>query len=132
MVIYYILLADLKVGHYSNTIEVHLLRFWEARNVRKGGELMSLDMLLINENSTVIQGFVNVNCQFMFMQRLSKGPIYKLSGFNVTHNPPPPNFRMLDAPFPIRFNNGTSVVKKTTFIRFIPTELFRFIPWSKV
>ncbi|CAH8343332.1 unnamed protein product, partial [Eruca vesicaria subsp. sativa] len=50
MVIYSILLADLKVGRCSNTTEVHLLRFWEARNVRKGGEFMSLDMLFIDEN----------------------------------------------------------------------------------
>ncbi|CDY41940.1 BnaC05g46640D [Brassica napus] len=35
---------------HSNTAEVRLLRFWEARNINKGGELMSLDMLLINEN----------------------------------------------------------------------------------
>ncbi|CAH8355306.1 unnamed protein product [Eruca vesicaria subsp. sativa] len=51
MVIYSIFLADLKDGRCPNTNEVHLLRVWEARNVRKGGELMSLDMLLIDENA---------------------------------------------------------------------------------
>ena len=30
--------------------EVRLLRFWEARNLRKGGELMSVDMLFVDEN----------------------------------------------------------------------------------
>ncbi|KAG2272915.1 hypothetical protein Bca52824_067470 [Brassica carinata] len=35
---------------HGNTAEVRLLRFWEARNINKGGELMSLDILLINEN----------------------------------------------------------------------------------
>ncbi|KAL0826959.1 hypothetical protein Bca101_050636 [Brassica carinata] len=38
----FILLADLKAGRCSNTADIRLLRFWEARNVRKGGELMSL------------------------------------------------------------------------------------------
>ncbi|CAH8357747.1 unnamed protein product [Eruca vesicaria subsp. sativa] len=114
MVIYSILFVDLKVRRCSNTTEVHLLKFWEARNVKKGGELMSLDMLFIEENSTVIQGSVNVNRQFMFMQRLSERSVYKLTGFDVTRNNP--NFRMLDSPFSIRFNNGTSLVKKTTFI----------------
>ncbi|CAH8328906.1 unnamed protein product [Eruca vesicaria subsp. sativa] len=61
-----------KVRRGSNTTEIHLLRFWKARNVRKGTELMSLDMLLIDENSTVIS-FVNANRQFMFRQRLSEG-----------------------------------------------------------
>ncbi|CAH8383039.1 unnamed protein product [Eruca vesicaria subsp. sativa] len=114
MVIYSILFVDLKVRRCSNTTEVHLLKFWEARNVKKGGELMSLDMLFIEENSTVIQGSVNVNRQFMFMQRLSERSVYKLTGFDVTRSNP--NFRMLDSPFSIRFNNGTSLVKKTTFI----------------
>ncbi|XP_048603549.1 uncharacterized protein LOC106455044 [Brassica napus] len=35
-------ITDLKAGRCSNTADVRLLRFWEARNVRKGGELMSL------------------------------------------------------------------------------------------
>ncbi|KAL0750574.1 hypothetical protein Bca101_032577 [Brassica carinata] len=46
----YTLLADLRVGRCSNTAKVHLLRVWEARNINKGGELMSVDMLLIDEN----------------------------------------------------------------------------------
>ncbi|CAH8316387.1 unnamed protein product [Eruca vesicaria subsp. sativa] len=97
MVIYSISLADLKVEHCSNTTEIHLMRFWEARNVRKDGQFMSLDMLLIDENSTVIQGSVNVNRQFMFRQYLSEGSVYRLSGFDVTCNNL--NWRMLDAPF---------------------------------
>ncbi|CDY67457.1 BnaUnng02200D [Brassica napus] len=55
----YTLLADLKAGRCSNTAAVRLLRFWEARNVKKGGELMSLGMLPLDENSTLIQGSVN-------------------------------------------------------------------------
>ncbi|KAH0943449.1 hypothetical protein HID58_003086 [Brassica napus] len=47
----YTLLADLRVGRCSNTAKVHLLRVWEARNINKGGELMSVDMLLIDENA---------------------------------------------------------------------------------
>ncbi|KAF3588401.1 hypothetical protein F2Q69_00028997 [Brassica cretica] len=48
--------CNLKAGRCSNTAEVRLLRFWEARNVRKGRELMSLDMLLLDEqiNSTTL------------------------------------------------------------------------------
>ncbi|KAF3538039.1 hypothetical protein F2Q69_00020147 [Brassica cretica] len=46
----YTLFADLRAGRCSNTAEVCLLRFWEARNINKGKELMSVDMLLIDEN----------------------------------------------------------------------------------
>ncbi|CAH8389575.1 unnamed protein product [Eruca vesicaria subsp. sativa] len=74
--------------HCSNTTEVHLLRFWEAGNVRKDGELMSLDMLLNDENLTVIQDSVNVNRQFMFRQCLNEGSVYMLSGCDVTRSNP--------------------------------------------
>ncbi|KAG5415532.1 hypothetical protein IGI04_003099 [Brassica rapa subsp. trilocularis] len=45
----YTLLANLRASRCSNTAEVRLLRFWEARNINKGGELMSIEMLLIDE-----------------------------------------------------------------------------------
>ncbi|CAG7870046.1 unnamed protein product [Brassica rapa] len=45
-----VLLADLKAGRCSNVAEVQLLRFWEARNVRKGGELTSVYMFFVDEN----------------------------------------------------------------------------------
>lgn len=43
-----VLLATLNFGLCSDAVEVRLLRFWEARNVRRGGELMSLDMLFVD------------------------------------------------------------------------------------
>lgn len=43
-----VLLASLNFGRCSDAVEVRLLRFWEARNIRRGGELMSLDMLFVD------------------------------------------------------------------------------------
>lgn len=43
-----VLLSDLQPGRSSSTVEVRLLRFWEASNVRRGGELMGIDMLLLD------------------------------------------------------------------------------------
>lgn len=37
-----------KTGRSSSTVEVPLLRFWEAKNVRRGGEFMGVDMLLLD------------------------------------------------------------------------------------
>ncbi|KAG2311629.1 hypothetical protein Bca52824_023186 [Brassica carinata] len=45
----YTVLADLRAGRCSNVAEVRLLRFWEAKNINKRGQLMSLEMLLIDE-----------------------------------------------------------------------------------
>ncbi|KAF3514038.1 hypothetical protein F2Q69_00003376 [Brassica cretica] len=47
-----VLLANLIAVRCSNTAELRLLRFWEARNVWKGGELMSVDVLLLDEHVT--------------------------------------------------------------------------------
>ncbi|KAH0932224.1 hypothetical protein HID58_009341 [Brassica napus] len=42
--------SDLKSGRCSGVIEARLLQFWEARNVKRGGELMWVDMLLVDLN----------------------------------------------------------------------------------
>ncbi|CAN7083222.1 unnamed protein product [Brassica oleracea var. botrytis] len=49
MAISRILLSDLKAGRCSNNVEMRLLRSWEARNVKKGGELMWIDLLFVDE-----------------------------------------------------------------------------------
>lgn len=148
----YVLLANLRAGRCSNTAEVRLLRFWEARNVRKDGELMSLDMLLLDEQvnpivfcflflsvrscclivwfilgssqSTLIHGSINSSRVDTFRSRLSEGSVYSLSGFDVARANP--KFRLSDSPVSIRFNDGTFFEPKTDSDKDIPTELFRF------
>ncbi|KAG2290815.1 hypothetical protein Bca52824_037484 [Brassica carinata] len=97
--------------------EVRLLRFWEARNLRKGGELMSVDMLFVDEN-------------LRFRERLSEGSLYTLTEFDVVRSNT--NFRLSDASFSIRFNEETSLEKVTASARSIPTELFRFMAYSQI
>ncbi|CAH8386331.1 unnamed protein product [Eruca vesicaria subsp. sativa] len=46
----YTLFGNLIAGRCSNTAEVCLLRLWEARKINKGGETISIDMLVIDEN----------------------------------------------------------------------------------
>ncbi|CAF1974888.1 unnamed protein product [Brassica oleracea] len=55
------LLADIKAGRCSTTAEVRLLRFWEAPNVKRGSKLMGVNMLLIDKQSTLMEGSVSVN-----------------------------------------------------------------------
>ncbi|KAH0852393.1 hypothetical protein HID58_094057 [Brassica napus] len=44
-----ILLAELKAVCCTNIAEVLMLTFWEARHIKKGGKLMGVDMLLLDE-----------------------------------------------------------------------------------
>ncbi|XP_013607716.1 PREDICTED: uncharacterized protein LOC106314385 [Brassica oleracea var. oleracea] len=102
----YILLANLRAGRCSNTAEVRLLRFWEARN------------------STLIHGSINSSRIDTFRRRLSEGSVYFLSGFDIARSNP--KFRLFDSPVSIRFNDETFFETKTDSDKDIPTELFRF------
>ncbi|KAF2583297.1 hypothetical protein F2Q68_00006915 [Brassica cretica] len=57
------ILAALKYGRCSSTVEVEvrLLRFWEARNIKRGGHLMGVDMLLLDSKAMLIPATINVN-----------------------------------------------------------------------
>ncbi|KAL0862626.1 hypothetical protein Bca101_081853 [Brassica carinata] len=90
----YTLLANLRAGRCSNTAEVRLLRFWEARNINKGGELMSLEMLLINEvviSGNNVEHFISAARQLdVHILALLMNDSYtfqlKLTDFNFTAN----------------------------------------------
>lgn len=53
-----LLLSGLTTGRSSATVEVRLLHFWEARNVRHDGELMGVDMLLLDSQVMFRSTFV--------------------------------------------------------------------------
>ena len=42
-----VFLSDLHTGRSSSSVQVRLLRFWEAWSVRRGGDHMGVDMLLL-------------------------------------------------------------------------------------
>lgn len=42
-----VLYAYLKVGRCSSTVEVRLLRFFEARTFKRGGKFMGVDMIFV-------------------------------------------------------------------------------------
>ncbi|KAJ4878947.1 Rep_fac-A_C domain-containing protein [Raphanus sativus] len=123
----YTVLANLRAGRCSNTAEVRLLCFWDAKNI-KGGKLISLEMLLIDEESTLVQGTVPAALSLTFRERLSEGSIYTLSGFDVTRSSP--KYRLSDGPIAIRFNEGTAFEKLPTTTKVLPTEHFRFQPYD--
>ncbi|CDY58254.1 BnaC01g43780D [Brassica napus] len=78
------LLADIKAGRCSITAEVRLLRFWESPNVKRGSKLMGVDMLLIDKQSTLMEGSVSVNLLSIFIERFSEGSVYTMCEFEET------------------------------------------------
>lgn len=47
---------DLKSGRCSSVVDAMLLRYWEARNVKGGGELMWVDMLMVDIKLSDLSG----------------------------------------------------------------------------
>ncbi|KAL0662212.1 hypothetical protein Bca4012_099049 [Brassica carinata] len=87
--------------------QVRLLRFWEARNVRRrGGEVMGVDILLQDSQATMMSVTVNVNRLAAHMPNLKAGSIYSLTGFDLTRCNQ--NYGLLDSSMLIRFSNQTS------------------------
>ncbi|KAH0884567.1 hypothetical protein HID58_060663 [Brassica napus] len=124
MAISRILLSDLKAGRCSNKVEMRLLRSWKARNVKKGGELMWIDLLFVDEKSTLIHGTINSHRLKKYGDQFSEGSLHSMSGFDVTRSPN--NFKISDFPLAIRFNDHTAFELLTDSVNPIPDEMFRF------
>ncbi|XP_048599854.1 uncharacterized protein LOC106450002 [Brassica napus] len=116
--------SDLKSGKCSSVVEARLLRFWEARNVKRGGELMWVDMLLMDMNSTLIQATINVNRLPRFRDRLAAGTMYSVSCFDVARCAQ--NFKLADSSLMIRFNDSTEFDVLSDPVSPIHAEGFRF------
>ncbi|KAH0943570.1 hypothetical protein HID58_003207 [Brassica napus] len=79
-----VLLFDLKTGRSSSTVQVRLLRFLKAMNVCRGGELMGVDMLLLDSqanyltppSATMMPATMNFNRLATHMPNLKSSSIY--------------------------------------------------------
>ncbi|KAF3563468.1 hypothetical protein DY000_02015006 [Brassica cretica] len=68
----------------------------KSRNVKRGGELMWVDMLLIDVNSTIMQATVYANRLPRFPSKLAAGKMFSISGFDVARCAQ--NYRLTDSP----------------------------------
>ncbi|KAL0864280.1 hypothetical protein Bca101_043398 [Brassica carinata] len=119
-----VFLSDLQTGRSSSSVQVRLLRFWEARNVRRGGELMGVDMLLLDSQATMLPATISVHRLETHRSNLKEGLVYSLTGFDVAQCNP--NYRLSDSSLLIRFNDSTSFKDVADLAAPIPLESFRF------
>ncbi|CAN6853114.1 unnamed protein product [Brassica oleracea] len=98
--------SDLKTGQCSSVVEARLLRFWEAMNVKRGGELMWMDLLMVDVNSTMMQVTISAGRLPQFRDRFLAGTMFSLSSFDVSRCAQ--NFRLTDSSLMIRFSETTS------------------------
>uniref|UniRef100_M4E9W0 Replication factor A C-terminal domain-containing protein n=1 Tax=Brassica campestris TaxID=3711 RepID=M4E9W0_BRACM len=65
-----------------------LIHFWEARKNVKGGPCMFLEieMLMIDEEGTLAQGFIGQNLRNQYEKELERGSIYTLTKFYASNS----------------------------------------------
>ncbi|KAG2255018.1 hypothetical protein Bca52824_074312 [Brassica carinata] len=111
-------------GRCARIVVTRLHRFWKARNAKKEGELMGVDMLLLDDQSYLIQACVSVHRLNTFRELLREGAIYELSGFDVTRSNN--HFKLCDSVVSIRLNEFTKMVEVPAVANPMSTEMFRF------
>ncbi|CAF1705194.1 BnaC03g41440D [Brassica napus] len=77
--------SDEKVVFFKDRFQ--LIHFWEARNPVKK-TLIGLEMLLIDEQGTVIQGFIPPGRIKKYLPDMNQGSVYKLNNFYGSKNKP--------------------------------------------
>ncbi|XP_019082555.1 PREDICTED: uncharacterized protein LOC104704357 [Camelina sativa] len=115
--------ADLKAGRLDQQIVGRILCFWPARNVKKGGQLMGVYFLLIDEKSTLKQSSIYVTHLPKFEHALRDGAMYRISAFDVTRSNT--RFKLSDFHFSIRFTAATLFEEVEESFCVIPKEFFR-------
>ncbi|CAF1708274.1 unnamed protein product [Brassica napus] len=99
----------LRLGRSAQTIVARLIRFWDSRNIHKNGEFMGITILLLNEQDSVIHGFIPANRASQFRSYLKAGSIVRLDGFEVARVPH--MYKITEHQFVIRFIPSTRIVE---------------------
>ncbi|WZZ73607.1 hypothetical protein YC2023_084977 [Brassica napus] len=113
-------------GRCSSVVKARLLRFWEAKNVKRVRELMWMDLLMVDVNiPNYVSGDHDASHRLpQFREKLTAGTMFSVSGFDVSRCAQ--NFRLTDSSLLIRFNESTYFEELTEPVSPLPEEAFRF------
>uniref|UniRef100_A0A0D3BB97 DUF223 domain-containing protein n=1 Tax=Brassica oleracea var. oleracea TaxID=109376 RepID=A0A0D3BB97_BRAOL len=69
-------------------MQFRLLHHWEAHKNVKGGPgiLLGIEMLMIDEEGTLAQGFIDQNRCNQYEKNLERGSIYTLTNFYASNS----------------------------------------------
>ncbi|KAF2559991.1 hypothetical protein F2Q68_00016493 [Brassica cretica] len=83
-----LLFRHVSPGPGDSTLQFRLIHFWEARkNVKRGPDiLLGIEMLMIDAEGTLAQGFIGLNRHNQYEKDLQRGSIYTLTNFYASNS----------------------------------------------
>ncbi|KAJ9565984.1 hypothetical protein OSB04_001950 [Centaurea solstitialis] len=117
-------LKDLRVDNDSLAIKVRVCRLWESQNSKKNGEVITLDIVIIDDKQSLMTATIRKNLIDRFNNLLKESVVYIIQNFKVVPNSS--DFRVTDSAFKILFTLITKL-KKIDDHPSIPMHGFRFV-----
>ncbi|KAH0850729.1 hypothetical protein HID58_095289 [Brassica napus] len=115
---------DISPGRSESQLRFQLIHFGEARNIAKAGAFLGLELILIDEQGTVMQGFISSNRAETYRPHLKAGATYTLQIFFATRS------KEIYRSLTISFSNGSVLApldddEIPIYVSF-PADRFRF------
>ncbi|CAF2112352.1 unnamed protein product [Brassica napus] len=104
---------DISPGLSESQLRFRLIHFWEAKNIAKGGTLIGIELLLIDEQGTVMQGFISSYRAPTYRRHLKAGATYTLQNFFYAATSKE-IYRVADQSLTVSFSNGSVLSPLTT------------------
>ncbi|WZZ04816.1 hypothetical protein YC2023_090737 [Brassica napus] len=116
---------DISPGLSESQLRFRVIHFWEAKNIANR-TLIGIELLLIDEQGTVMQGFISSSRAPTYLPHLKAGATYTLQNFLAATSKE--IYRIADQNLTISFSNGSILAPLNDIpvsVSF-PTDRFRF------
>lgn len=112
-----------KYGLHEREVRFRLIHYWESRII-KTKVLLGIEMLLIDEEGTVIQDFLSAGKVDTYLPHMKAGGLYRLHNFFGSYNKK--LYRVADPDFTISFTSTSVLAALDDGSLCIPEDRFRF------
>ncbi|CDY11740.1 BnaC03g58380D [Brassica napus] len=119
---------DVKFGPHEGELRFRLIHFWEARNVQTK-LLIGLEMLLIDQEETIIQGFIPAGRMDTYLPHMRAGGIYRLHNFFGSNNKT--LYRVSEPSVTITFSSTSVLSNLEDSLVCFPEDRFRFYGYEE-
>ncbi|XP_056843878.1 replication protein A 70 kDa DNA-binding subunit A-like [Raphanus sativus] len=113
---------DVTFGPHEGEVRFRLIHFWEAWNIQTK-VLIGVEMLLIDEEANVLQGFIPHSRMEIFMRHIRAGATYRLHKFFGSRSKPGFRVASSEVTISLSWNSVLSVLEDSSIC--FPTDRFR-------